>query len=323
MQRSRQSGSIIQKMREGDPIPTGSKPPPMVLSYGTEPKARAVARRLWWAMLLLAAVLIAAFVLLFNLPLEIDRRLGYGVAGTPAAPVDFGNPADFRLSITGSGNFDYCVQAVLYLGLFLLTQWLFLMPRGAWRFRLALDGRPLKRASVAAAFVAMLLSAGMLAVLLEVPFPRAHEAWDSNGHPSLWLRWTVHERPRGEGYQGFWWFFMVMLIMWIIWAWVFWRYMKSVDRHTGATKVFRGLVAGSVLELLVAGPAHAYLGRDDDCYCTRGSYTALVFGVTALLWLFGPGVFLLFLREKRRMERWSASETEIQNPNDQSMTKPQ
>jgi len=46
-----------------------------------------------------------------------------------------------------------------------------------------------------------------------------------------------------------------------------------------------------------------YATRQDDCYCARGSYTGLVFGATVLLWAFGPGVFLLFVREKRRTEK--------------------
>jgi hypothetical protein len=66
-------------------------------------------------------------------------------------------------------------------------------------------------------------------------------------------------------------------------------------------RVVRGLIAGSVLEMLVAVPI--YVTREDDCYCARGSYAGLVFGVTVILWAFGPGVFLLFMREKRRREK--------------------
>ena len=81
-------------------------------------------------------------------------------------------------------------------------------------------------------------------------------------------------------------------------AWVFGRSLAP-----------RALLAGTVLELLVSGPAHVWAVRrqsaglfDHDCYCARGSYTGLVFGCTALVWLFGPGVFLLVLRERKRRE---------------------
>ena len=43
--------------------------------------------------------------------------------------------------------------------------------------------------------------------------------------------------------------------------------------------------------------------REDDCYCARNSYTTLIFGCTALLWAFGPGVVLPFMREKYRLEK--------------------
>ena len=65
-------------------------------------------------------------------------------------------------------------------------------------------------------------------------------------------------------------------------------------------RIIRGLIAGSILELFVSIPI--FVTRQDDCYCARSSYTGLVFGATALLWAFGPGVLLLFLREKRRIE---------------------
>jgi hypothetical protein len=66
-------------------------------------------------------------------------------------------------------------------------------------------------------------------------------------------------------------------------------------------RVIRGLIAGSVLELFVAVPIYAT--RQDECYCARGSYAGLVFGTTVLLWAFGPGVFLLFVKEKHRREK--------------------
>ena len=57
------------------------------------------------------------------------------------------------------------------------------------------------------------------------------------------------------------------------------------------------------MELLVAIPTHAFVyRRDDDCYCVRGSYTGIVFGLTVLLWAFGPGLVLLAWREKQRRE---------------------
>jgi len=60
-------------------------------------------------------------------------------------------------------------------------------------------------------------------------------------------------------------------------------------------------IAGSLLEVFVSIPVYAT--RQEQCYCARGSYAGLVLGTTALLWAFGPGIFLLFLREKQRREK--------------------
>jgi hypothetical protein len=65
-------------------------------------------------------------------------------------------------------------------------------------------------------------------------------------------------------------------------------------------------MGGSILEMLIAAPVHVLILRSKDekesCYCEMGSYTALVLGGTVLLWTFGPGLVLLFLREKARRQ---------------------
>jgi hypothetical protein len=59
------------------------------------------------------------------------------------------------------------------------------------------------------------------------------------------------------------------------------------------------LLVGSILELLVATGVYVWKTDEDNCWCARGSYTALVFSATAMLWAFGPGLLFLFLREAR------------------------
>lgn len=95
-----------------------------------------------------------------------------------------------------------------------------------------------------------------------------------------------------------------MLVMWFGWAAVFFVYFRQGDFLAKTEVVVRALIRGSCLELLIAMPTHALVYRrdTDDCTCARGSYTGLVFGVTVLLWAFGPGLVLLALREKQRRE---------------------
>jgi len=98
-----------------------------------------------------------------------------------------------------------------------------------------------------------------------------------------------------------WMFLTIPAILWCLWSVIFWVYWRRSDYYTWTGRVIRGLIAGSVLELFVAVPIYAT--RQDDCYCVRGSYAGLIFGTTILLWAFGPGVFLLFVREKHRREK--------------------
>jgi hypothetical protein len=60
----------------------------------------------------------------------------------------------------------------------------------------------------------------------------------------------------------------------------------------------RGLIIGSVLELIVAAGVFIWKTDEDNCWCARGSYTGLVFGATVMIWAFGPGLLFLFLREQ-------------------------
>lgn len=184
----------------------------------------------------------------------------------------------------------YLAVAAIYLGVFLLTQWFFLLPRGTWRLRVAGDGRPMAVSLVIAGLLAALLSMAFLATLLHLTGRWTAFAFQSEGgQPSLQSRLAPP--------------LLTLAGLWLVWAFVFLVYLRQGDHYTRAGKILRGLFAGSVLELLVAGPAHVFVNRNQDCYCVQGSYTGLVLGGTVLLWCFGPGVALLFLRECERRER--------------------
>ena len=262
---------------------TGSAP---VLTYATPlPKARGWARVIRWGMLGIWLIVFGAGVAaLFNPLLELTESLGGGTLGTPFAPLAGRGDSDLRRV--------YAYQSAVYLAVFLISQYLFLFPRG--RFRLeSIGGGPLTRRSAAAAgFVGMLLSVGLLATILEL------SKW--------WIRLTlVAGDSRNDYVQSFWSIWPVMLLLWLVWSGVFLAYARTLDRYTAVTKIYRYLIAGTVLELFVAAPAHAWVVSqiNEDCYCTRGSYTGVVFGCTAAVWLFGPGVLLLWYRERRRRER--------------------
>lgn len=248
------------------------------LSYASEPRVRVTGRHVRWALLWLGAFLVFTGLLL-NPLIELDRRLGTGIWGTPAAPVQVGGDT-YTMAIYG-------LEAAGYAGLFLLSQALFLLPRGRLSFRTSEVGRPMRRAAAGAACAAMLLTTGLVATLLE---------WMPGG----WGRLTLASPADGTQHFGPVW--ASMLVLWAVWAAVFHHLWRNLDHRTAVSRATRALLAGTVVELLVAVPVHAWATRrvGDDCYCARGSYTGLVFGGTVLFWLFGPGVLLLALRERKR-----------------------
>ena len=257
-----------------------------VLAYQRPlPRPRLIARVIRWSMIAAAATVFGAGVIaLLNPLLGIGEWLGGGLFGTPFAPV-YDLDDDLLRAI-------YWGEALAYLAIFLIMQWLFLFPRGGWNLQTLGTTRLTRRSAVAAGFIAMLLSVGLIATLMEFP------GW--------WRKLTlVSQDTSYDGEQTFWLVWPVMLAIWIGWGVLFWRYGRSLDRYTALSRITRFLVAGTFLELIVAAPAHAWIvaHSDDECYCTRGSYTGVVFGCTALVWIFGPGIVLLTLRELRRRER--------------------
>jgi hypothetical protein len=149
-------------------------------------------------------------------------------------------------------EWNYYAAGVTWLGLSLLTQWFFLRPRGGLALREESKGRSMRFATFGAGFCAMLITFGLIAALMEIP--------------DLWEEAVFADEFYHPGVYGW------MVGLWAVWAMVFYRYLRSRSR------ILRALIAGTVLELLVAAPVHAACYKRDDCYCTRGSYTALVFG---------------------------------------------
>ena len=137
--------------------------------------------------------------------------------------------------------------------------------------------------------MAMLLTVGAIALALEIP-----GWWESpmDSGPFSKDKWPFLRKV----WAG-------MLLLWVIWACIFFVYWRQGDRYTQLGRMIRALVAGSLLEALVAVPVHVWATRQRECYCARGTYTTLVFSGTVLLWAFGPGIYLLYMREKYRRAR--------------------
>ena len=87
-------------------------------------------------------------------------------------------------------------------------------------------------------------------------------------------------------------------IPWLVWSVVFYRLWK--DAGDPITRAVAWLFRGSVLELLVAVPAHVISRRRDDCCAPVFSGVGISCGIAIMMLSFGPSIILLF---KKRMQK--------------------
>ena len=204
-------GSGQQKQSEKRPHEEVTVPP--VTAY-----------RLRWGLLVLALICLAAGLWWIAGPLL------YGDAdeGTTRTALPLG-------LLTGLTELDsdmlwYWIHLALFLGALLLTQWMFLLPRQGWTVRLSESARPMRTAVVAAAFLAMMLSLGGIATLLELV-----GLWDDVIDDDRWVAVTVSA-----------------WIVWVLWAGVFYAFWRKGTRFEQLRTMAHGLIVGSILELFVA-----------------------------------------------------------------------
>jgi len=92
-------------------------------------------------------------------------------------------------------------------------------------------------------------------------------------------------------------------VLWLVWSILFAFYNGRNKPRSFMSRVVRYLVAGSILELLVAVPTH-FIARWRN-YCCAGflSFWGLATGFSVLLFAFGPGALLLFARRWQSLRR--------------------
>jgi hypothetical protein len=174
-----------------------------------------------WALLVLALSSLGAGLLWIAGPLlegDVEE------ASVRAAPLSL------LTGLSADSDAIYWLHLVLFLGLLLLTQWMFLRPRRGWTLHLAETGRPMRTAVVAAALMAMMLSLASVAALLELL-----GIWDDALEGDRWIAVPVSA-----------------WIVWLLWAVVFYAFWRRGTRLEQLRKMARGLIVGSLLELLVA-----------------------------------------------------------------------
>ena len=99
------------------------------------------------------------------------------------------------------------------------------------------------------------------------------------------------------------WFLIVALAMWIgslvLWTLALWRMGERL--FDPKARVYRWLIKGSVLELLIAVPSHVIVRARNDCCAPGVTGMGIATGLAILLMSIGPGVLFLYRARMRRI----------------------
>ena len=74
---------------------------------------------------------------------------------------------------------------------------------------------------------------------------------------------------------------------------------RAPTRLHALRRVILAVLAGSLIELLVAGTAHMVVRRRPGCFVGLSTGIGVGAGVTVMVWAFGPAIMLLFLQAWR------------------------
>jgi hypothetical protein len=98
--------------------------------------------------------------------------------------------------------------------------------------------------------------------------------------------------------------------LWCVWGWFFWAYFKTRDPETLMARLMKGMLRGSILELLVAVPSHVIVRNRGDCCAPAVTFMGIVTGLSLMLMSFGPGVLFLFAKRFKELRRAQATAEE-------------
>jgi hypothetical protein len=95
----------------------------------------------------------------------------------------------------------------------------------------------------------------------------------------------------------------ITLALWGLWAAVLYWLTRRQAPLSAVRWWARTLLAGSVLELLIAVPSHIVVRQRTECCAGSYTFLGLVTGISVMLLSFGPGVFFLFAERASRIKQ--------------------
>ena len=89
-------------------------------------------------------------------------------------------------------------------------------------------------------------------------------------------------------------------VVWVVWVVVFWRMSWTLDQQSWSDRAYRYVLAGSVVELLVAIPMHLVVRRRGECCAGMLTSFGIGVGMVVMAVTLGPGLFFLFARRYKQ-----------------------
>lgn len=111
---------------------------------------------------------------------------------------------------------------------------------------------------------------------------------------------ALAEWMHGQGDEAVWAILAASAVVWIGWTVVFAMIALSANPQSIGLMLHRRLIVGSVLELLIAVPAHLVVRRRSECCAGFATGLGICAGVAVMILAFGPSVFLLFYQRGKR-----------------------
>ncbi len=174
---------------------------------------------------------------------------------------------------------------------FYALQAAFLTGAPHWRWPRPTGRRPMWMSLVVGGLATTLLTLGLAGTLISL-----FHADRTVGNALDKFNQGIGAGPRDFPWAGT----VFVAVVWTIWL-LFFATVFASKPLSAFRRVYRLIVAGSVLELLITIPVDAQVRRRTTCYCGEGTFLGLIVGITLAAWAFGPGLVLLFLA--RRLER--------------------
>jgi len=188
----------------------------------------------------------------------------------------------------------------ILIGVLVFSQGLFILGAGTVRLcRPIRRGRLWMPVAVAALMLAILVAGLSLALgeLLGVDMLDLHVP----NVPSPWEMLPI-DRSLNEEVE----FWSLLGCSWVGWGVLLWFYVRRRPRMQVLSRLAGAIFAGSLLELLATVPSHIVVSRRPGCFVGVWTMLGITAGLCVMLFSFGPGIVVLFLRPRYRREQTGA-----------------